>query len=81
VTAGDGRTRRVAELLRDARPVLLDLTGAGALTAVAERWGERVRHVPAAAGDAPAPALLIRPDGYVAWAGGDPQRLVAALTR
>ncbi|WP_308016291.1 aromatic-ring hydroxylase C-terminal domain-containing protein [Nonomuraea aurantiaca] len=35
----------------------------------------------ATADDAPAPALLIRPDGYVAWAGADPDSLKTALTR
>ncbi|MFI6793136.1 hypothetical protein ACIBG4_37995 [Nonomuraea sp. NPDC050383] len=33
------------------------------------------------ADDPPAPALLIRPDGYVAWAGADPDSLKTALTR
>ncbi|MFD1535834.1 aromatic-ring hydroxylase C-terminal domain-containing protein [Nonomuraea guangzhouensis] len=35
----------------------------------------------ATADDAPAPALLIRPDGYVAWAGADLDDLKAAPTR
>jgi hypothetical protein len=39
------------------------------------------RAVAATAGGAPAPALLIRPDGYVAWAGAEPGSLTAALTR
>jgi len=81
VTTGDGRTRRLPELLRDARPLLLDLTGGQALAAVAEPWEGRVRRVAATAGRAPAPALLIRPDGYVAWAGADPDGLKAALAR
>ncbi|QFY09712.1 FAD-dependent oxidoreductase [Nonomuraea phyllanthi] len=82
VTTADGRTRRLAELLRQARPLLLDLTGGDDLAATAEAWSDRVRRVSAtAAGQAPAPALLIRPDGYVAWAGADPDGLKAALTR
>lgn len=74
VTA-DGPTR-VAAQLRDARPVLLGLGGSGA-------WGDaevdRVRVVDAEpvgafslpiVGEVPAPdAVLIRPDGHVAWAG------------
>ncbi|WP_372448188.1 aromatic-ring hydroxylase C-terminal domain-containing protein [Kibdelosporangium banguiense] len=47
----------------------------------AEPWTNRVRHVTATADSAPAPALLIRPDGYIAWAGKDPDTLKAALTR
>jgi len=78
VTTADG-DRRVAELLRDARPLLLDLTGGDNLAATAEPWHDRVHHVTATAADAS--ALLIRPDGYVAWAGTDPDGLKAALTR
>ena len=78
VTA-DGHARRVAELLRDARPILLDLTSTDVLAAVAERWDDRVVRVTATADSAPAPALLIRPDGYLAWAGDDPESLRAAL--
>jgi 2-polyprenyl-6-methoxyphenol hydroxylase-like FAD-dependent oxidoreductase len=81
VTTDDGHTRRLAELLRDARPLLLDLTGGYDLAATAEPWSDQVRRVTATAGDAPAPALLIRPDGYVAWAGADPDGLKTALTR
>jgi len=77
----DGATR-VYELLHDARPVLLAL-GAGGTADVAPGI-ERLRRVDAAAdgawelpvvGAVTAPAaVLIRPDGYVAWAGelGDP---------
>jgi 2-polyprenyl-6-methoxyphenol hydroxylase-like FAD-dependent oxidoreductase len=76
--------RRVAELLHEARPVLLDRTG-GVASAVAAAWADRVDVVSAAMADGPA-ALLIRPDGYVAWATdtfgtGDAERLRAALTR
>lgn len=81
LTTAEGRTLRLAQLLEDARPLLLDLTGGEALASLAESWSDRVRQVSATAGDAPAPALLIRPDGYVAWAGADPDGLKAALTR
>ncbi|MGW2258593.1 FAD-dependent monooxygenase [Streptomyces sp. NPDC001780] len=81
LTTGDGRTRRLAELLRDARPVLVDLTGGNGLSATVEPWLDRVRHVAGVADAAPAPALLIRPDGYVAWAGADPDGLKTALAR
>ncbi|MFF4778961.1 hypothetical protein ACFY05_39675 [Microtetraspora fusca] len=81
LTTDDGHTRRLAELLRDARPLLLDLTGGNDLAATAESWNDRVHRVTATADDFPAPALLIRPDGYVAWAGADPDSLKKALTR
>ncbi|TLS42824.1 FAD-dependent oxidoreductase [Streptomyces montanus] len=81
LTTDDGQTRRLAELLRDARPLLVDFTGGSDLAATAKPWNDRVRRVTATADEAPAPALLIRPDGYVAWAGADPESLKAALTR
>lgn len=57
----------VGELLRSARPVLLDLAGRPELRELAERAGVDVHT--AKADDRPADVLLIRPDGYVAWAG------------
>jgi 2-polyprenyl-6-methoxyphenol hydroxylase-like FAD-dependent oxidoreductase len=73
----DGATR-VAELVRPARGVLLDLTGTGAIAAdgalakAASPWHDRVSVVAGrpVAGPAPADAMLIRPDGYIAWAAG-----------
>jgi 2-polyprenyl-6-methoxyphenol hydroxylase-like FAD-dependent oxidoreductase len=64
----DGRATRVAELLRAARPVLLDLAGRPGIAAAAGEWSDRVEIVAATTPDAPADALLVRPDGYVAWA-------------
>lgn len=69
----------VAELLRDGRGVLLDLTGdpepPAELSAVLGPWAGRVSLVTARlrkgeAGDdlAGTTAVLLRPDGYVAWA-------------
>ena len=76
LTTAEGTTR-VFELLHDARPVLLDLGDPGAVDDVA--LGDRVRRV---AADCPGPwelpvdgavtapgAVLIRPDGHVAWVG------------
>jgi hypothetical protein len=67
---------RVFELLHEARPVLLALGGPGAVDL--SPW-PRVRRVEAGCdgpwdlplvGEVPAPAaVLVRPDGYVAWAG------------
>lgn len=70
VTA-DGHTR-VAELMRAARPVLLDFTEDGRVAAAAAGWDDHVTLVIVRplTGAGPADALLIRPDGYVAWASG-----------
>jgi len=80
----DGGATRVAELVRPARGVLLDLTGAptshSAPAKAAEPWQDRVSVVAGrpVAQPPPADAMLIRPDGYVAWAAGpdadDPAR-------
>ena len=71
VRASD-RTTRVAELLRAARPVLLDFTAGGRVAGAAAERDELVTIVVGTplAGSPPADALLIRPDGYVAWATG-----------
>ncbi|MGI5132554.1 FAD-dependent monooxygenase [Pseudonocardia sp. CA-107938] len=62
----DGRP--LAELLRTARPLLLDLSG-GAVAAAAAQWPARIEVVTGAPDRPyPATALLVRPDGYVAWA-------------
>jgi 2-polyprenyl-6-methoxyphenol hydroxylase-like FAD-dependent oxidoreductase len=75
VTA-DGPTR-VFTLLHDARPVLLNLGSPGGFDIAP--WADRVRLVDADHGGvwelpvlgevAAPPAVLIRPDGHVAWAG------------
>jgi hypothetical protein len=69
--SADGGSTRVAELMRAARPVLLDLTPDGRVATGAAGWSQRVSILVGrpTAGPAPADALLIRPDGYVAWAG------------
>jgi 2-polyprenyl-6-methoxyphenol hydroxylase-like FAD-dependent oxidoreductase len=69
--------RRVFTLLHDARPVLLNLGEPGALDIA--RWADRVKRVDArydgvwelpVLGEVAAPtAVLIRPDGHVAWVG------------
>jgi 3-(3-hydroxy-phenyl)propionate hydroxylase len=74
--------RRVFELLHDARPLLLALGQAGELDITP--WADRVQLVEASydgqwelpvLGMVSAPtAVLIRPDGYVAWVAGGIQR-------
>jgi flavin-dependent dehydrogenase len=88
LNTADGPTR-VFTLLHDARPLLLNLGAPGGFDT--SPWADRVRLVDASYEgvwelpvlgeiDAP-PAVLIRPDGHVAWAGEltDPA-LVDALT-
>ncbi|GAB3965511.1 FAD-dependent monooxygenase [Streptomyces sparsus] len=76
------------ELLRRGRGLLLDLTDNPALRRRAAGWTDRVDVVTAAVGDDGAPALggttalLVRPDGYVAWAApGSHHDLPMALDR
>ncbi|MFJ8016949.1 FAD-dependent monooxygenase [Streptomyces sp. NPDC096339] len=88
---GDGLTR-VFELLRTARPVLLDLCGSPRLAAAFAGWADRVDLVEARsaverwpvwpADESPAPAaLLVRPDGHVAWASDAGATLDTAALR
>lgn len=80
---------RVFSLLHDARPVLLNLAEPRGLDIAP--WADRVRRIEAGydgiwelpvLGTVAAPAaVLIRPDGYVAWVGvGTQQGLAEALT-
>jgi 2-polyprenyl-6-methoxyphenol hydroxylase-like FAD-dependent oxidoreductase len=82
------RPLRVFTLLHEARPVLLNLGDPGGFDITP--WADRVKLVEAryrgrwdlpVLGEVPAPAaVLIRPDGYVAWAGDlDQPGLPAAL--
>jgi len=76
---------RVFALLHDARPVLLNLGESDGFDVAA--WADRVRTIDAKCGgtwELPAigtvttpTAVLIRPDGYVAWVGDSNQRGLA----
>ena len=88
LVSADGPVR-VFALLHDARPVLLDLGEPGGIDITA--WADRVRLIDAeyvgtwelpALGEVTAPtAVVIRPDGYVAWVGeGTDLGLTDALT-
>lgn len=62
-------TVRLAELTRTARPLLLDTTPDGSPAAALSGWRDRVDVVTGRPGSGvAAPALLLRPDCYVAWA-------------
>ena len=83
LTLDDGR--RISDLLHRGRPVLLDLSGRP-VRDVASGWTDRVDVVVGAIDDVEVCAMLIRPDGYVAWAAdtfesADEDRLLTALQR
>ncbi len=60
-------TRRIAELARSGRPLLVDLTE-GATVAAAVPGDQLTVATGRAVGEIAATAVLVRPDGYVAWA-------------
>ena len=64
----DQGTTSVAQLMHDARPVLLDLADRADLRETARDWDQRVDIHTAETDDRPADALLIRPDVHIAWA-------------
>ena len=68
VITDQGKTQ-VAEMMHGGKGVLLDLARRSVLHEVAANWADRVDAVAARCYDRPAKldALLIRPDGYVAW--------------
>jgi hypothetical protein len=64
LASGEAGQSRLYEILRGGRFVLLTPAGAGA--AIGRRWTGRVDLATPA--DATLPMVLVRPDGYVAWA-------------
>ncbi|MGW7448354.1 FAD-dependent monooxygenase [Kitasatospora sp. NPDC054795] len=72
LTTGTGKAR-IAELARSARPLLIDLSEDQSLAAALAEDQDAVEVVIAKDGPAGLTGLLIRPDGYVAWAGGSPR--------
>jgi 3-(3-hydroxy-phenyl)propionate hydroxylase len=73
-----GETKRIFDLLHGARPVLLDMSSTADLAGAAAGWTDRIDIVTTDCtaqpwdvpnvGTIPTPAaLLIRPDGHVAW--------------
>jgi 2-polyprenyl-6-methoxyphenol hydroxylase-like FAD-dependent oxidoreductase len=76
---------RLGDLLRDGHGVVLDFGADARLRAVARRHGDRLRYVAGPArDDLGCGAVLVRPDGIVAWAGDrtpDLGAFEAAVTR
>ncbi|MEU9376981.1 FAD-dependent monooxygenase [Streptomyces sp. NPDC048255] len=87
LVGAEGETR-IAELLHPGRGVLLDLADDEAVRSAAAGWQGRVDVATVVAKPADGAdqlegttALLVRPDGYVAWAGSAEHGLTAALDR
>ncbi|WP_430333124.1 rifampin monooxygenase [Rhodococcus sp. ACT016] len=68
---------RLYRLMHDGRGLLLDQTGRLSVAG----WADRVGHVVDVSEDLDVPAVLLRPDGHVAWAGDDQEGLLAQLPR
>lgn len=68
---------RLYELMRGGRGLLLDQTGRLSVAG----WADRVDHVVDVAEGLDVPAVLLRPDGHVAWAGDDQDELRGRLPR
>jgi len=71
------KRRRLYELMHGGRGLLLDRTG----RLSAAGWSDRVDHVVDVGDEPDVPAVLLRPDGHVAWVGEDQQDLLNHLPR
>ncbi|HZZ50897.1 MAG TPA: rifampin monooxygenase [Pseudonocardia sp.] len=68
---------RLYELMRGGRGLLLDQTGRLSPAG----WADRVDHVVDVSEELDVPAVLLRPDGHVAWVGEDRHDLITRLHR
>jgi len=68
---------RLYEQMRGGHGMLLDQTGRLSV----EGWGNRVDYVADESEELDVPAVLLRPDGHVAWAGESQGELVGAVER
>ncbi|MEU6644253.1 rifampin monooxygenase [Saccharomonospora sp. NPDC046836] len=66
---------RLYELMHGGRGLLLDQTGRLSVAG----WADRVDHVIEVSDELDVPAVLLRPDGHVAWVGEDQQDLLSRL--
>ena len=68
---------RLYELTRDGRWLLLDQAGGLSVAG----WADRIDYVAGVSAELDAPAVLLRPDGHVAWIGGEQGELLRYLPR
>ncbi|GAA2369173.1 rifampin monooxygenase [Dactylosporangium salmoneum] len=68
---------RLYGLMHGGRGLLVDQTGRLSVAG----WADRVDHVVDTSAELEAPAVLLRPDGHVAWAGDDQRGLAEQLPR
>jgi 2-polyprenyl-6-methoxyphenol hydroxylase-like FAD-dependent oxidoreductase len=68
---------RLYALMHGGRGLLLDQTGRLSVAG----WADRVDHVVDVSEELDMPAVLLRPDGHVAWVGEDQQELLGPLTK
>ncbi|MET7489858.1 rifampin monooxygenase [Streptomyces sp. NPDC005538] len=68
---------RLYELMHGGRGLLLDHTGRLSVSG----WADRVDHVVDAGEELDVPAVLLRPDGHVAWVGDDQADLLGQLPK
>lgn len=76
--------QRLNDVLRDGRAWLLDLDPAAPLRAIAARWAGQLGYLASTVtSDLGCAALLVRPDGVIAWAGREADRaeLMPAIAR
>jgi hypothetical protein len=86
VTTATHGVTRIAQLAHDGRPLLLDFTAAGD---IATTLGVACPAIKIVTGSPTEPidltALLVRPDGFIAWASSDPtpdlDRLQSVIAR
>ncbi|MFG2050433.1 rifampin monooxygenase [Micromonospora sp. NPDC048935] len=71
------RRGRLYELMHGGRGLLLDQTGRLSVAG----WADRVDHVVDTSEELDVPAVLLRPDGHVAWVGDDQNDLLGQLPR
>ncbi|POX42679.1 FAD-dependent oxidoreductase [Streptomyces sp. Ru73] len=68
---------RLYELMHSGRGLLLDQTGRLSTAG----WTDRVDHVTDVSEELDAPAVLLRPDGHVAWVGDDQEDVADHLSK
>ena len=68
---------RLYELMHAGRGLLLDQTGRLSVAG----WADRVDHVVDVSEELDVPAVLLRPDGHVAWVGEEQEELVSRMSR